>query len=267
MRRWFCTALLMLFLLPMLALPVSARMEQSEYIQQILSQCLEEIPSRQKISDTIAKMEKAYPQEASVWRQIMDTWFYVNQEMTVTTDVLGDDLPQDDTLAIVVMGYQLNENGSMKPELLDRLGVAIRSAKKYPNAYILCTGGPTSKMEGITEAAMMRQWMTICGIDESRIILEENSFSTTENAQNSLMLLYDSHPQIHSLAIVTSDYHMRRSVMMFEAASLYASGYDQQEPITIVGNAASRTNGADEESLRTQIWGLAILAGVEMPNT
>lgn len=265
MRRVLSIAVALL-LLPMLALPVRAKTEQSEYIRQILSQCLEEAPSEEKISQTLTKMEKEYPQEAAVWRQIMDSWFYVNWEMSITTDVLPDNLPQDDSLAIVVMGYQLNDNGSMKPELLDRLGVAIRSARKYPNAYVICTGGSTSKVEGITEAAMMQQWLTICGIEESRIILEEGSFSTTENAQNTLMLLYEDHPKIRNLAIVTSDYHIRRSVMMFEAASLYASGYDHQEPITIVANAASRTDNTVQESLRTQIWGLAILAGVDMPN-
>lgn len=266
MRRRFFTALLILLLLPMLALPVSAKTEQGDYIQRLLAQCLEEVPSEERIAQILAGMEKEYPQEAAVWREILDSWFYVNREMPITTDVLPEDLPQDDSLAIVVMGYQLNDNGSMKPELLDRLGVAIRSAKKYPNAYVICTGGPTSKVEGLTEAAMMKQWMTICGIEESRILLEEGSFSTTENAQNTLMLLYADYPQIRNLAIVTSDYHIRRSVMMFEAAALYASGYDDQEPITIVANAASRTENTLQESLRTQIWGLAILAGVEMPN-
>lgn len=266
MRRFFSIALLIL-LLPMLALPAAAKQEESYYIRQILGECLAEDPQETKIDDYLTRMEKDYPREAAVWRQITDSWFYINQDMEINLQVLPDGLPQDDSLAIVVMGYQLNDNGSMKPELLDRLGVAIRSAKKYPDAYVICTGGPTAKAEGFTEAAMMAQWMTICGIEESRILLEEGSFSTTENAQNTLMLLYEQYPQIRDLAIVTSDYHIRRSVMMFEAASLYASGYDGQEPITIVSNAASRTGSTTQESMRTQIWGLAILAGVDMPDT
>ena len=265
MRRILSIALLIL-LIPVLALPAGAKMEESYYIRQILGEYLEDFPLQTQIDGYLTRMEKDYPKEAAVWRRITESWFHINNDMEVNLHVLPDGLPQDESLAIVVMGYQLNENGSMKPELLDRLGVAIRSAKKYPNAYIICTGGPTSRVEGITEAAMMAQWMTICGIDESRIILEEDSFSTTENAQNSFLLLYEQYPQIKNLAIVTSDYHIRRSVMMFEAASLYASGYDGQEPITVVSNAASVTENTQEESMRTQVWGLAILAGVDMPD-
>lgn len=266
LRRITCI-LLLLLLLPVLAVPADAKMEESYYIRQILGECLNDPVSETKISGYLAQMAKEYPQEAATWEKIMDNWFWVNGEMEVNANVLPNGLPQDDSLAIVVMGFQLNSNGSMKPELLDRLAVAVRSAQKYPNAYVICTGGATSGNPDITEAGEMAQWLKICGIDESRIIIEDGSYSTTENAQNTFMLLYDEYPQIRNLAIVTSDYHIRRSVMMFSAASLYASGYDGQQEISIVGNAVCDVKNTTEESIRTQIWGLAILAGVDMPDT
>lgn len=266
LKRITCILALAL-LLPVLALPAHAKLEESYYIRQILGECLTEAPSEAKIGEYLTQMTQDYPQQGRVWQRIMDSWFRVNGEMTVNMNVLPDGLPTDDSLAIVVMGLQLNENGSMKPELLDRLAVAIRSAQKYPNAYVICTGGATSGNPAVTEAGEMAQWLSICGIDESRILVEGKSYSTTENAQNTFLLLYDEYPQIQNLAIVTSDYHIRRSVMLFEAASLYASGYDGQQPVSIVGNAVCKVEGAAEESIRTQIWGLAILAGVDMPNT
>ena len=266
MRRVFCMILL-LMLLPVLALPAGAKTDEAYYIRQILGECLEEIPSETKIQTYLDRMSQDYSLQAQVWTQIMDRLFWVNREMEVKRNVLPDGLAQDDSLAIVVMGYQLNRNGSMKPELLDRVAVAIASARKYPNAYIICTGGATSDNPNVSEASEMAQWLHICGIDESRIILEDASFSTTENAQNTMQLLYENYPNIRNLAIVTSDYHMRRSVMMFEAAALYAAGYDGQQPVSIVANAACTVEDAQEESLRTQIWGLAILAGVDMPET
>lgn len=266
MRRLLCVALL-LALLPVLALPASAKMEESYYIRQILGECLNEPASEEKIGSYLTQMAREYPDQAEVWAQIMDRWFYVNEDMQIATNVLPDGLPQDSSLGIVVMGFQLNENGSMKPELLDRLAVAIRSAQKYPNAYLICTGGATSDIPDVTEAGEMARWLEICGIDKSRIIIEDGSYSTTENAQNTFLLLYDEYPQIRNLAIVTSDYHVRRSCMMFEAAALYASGYDGQQSISILGNAACDVKDAQEESIRTQVWGLAILAGVDMPNT
>lgn len=265
MRRLFCVVLL-LMLLPMLALPAAAKTDEAYYIRQILGECLEETPSEAKIQTYLNWMSQDYSLQAQVWSQIMERWFWVNRDMEVHRNVLPDGLPQDNSLAIVVMGYQLNANGSMKPELLDRVAVAIASARKYPNAYIICTGGATSDNPDVSEASEMAQWLRICGIEESRIILEDTSFSTTENAQNTMQLLYEKYPDIRSLAIVTSDYHIRRSVMMFEAAALYASGYDGQLPVSIVGNAACAVEDGLEESMRTQIWGLAILAGVDMPN-
>lgn len=267
MRKILC-ALILLLLLPVMAVPAQAsEKDEAYYIRQILGECLEDTPSEAKIQTYLNWMSRDYFQQAQVWTQIMDRWFWVNQEMTLNRNILPEGLPQDNSLAIVVMGYQLNPNGSMKPELLDRVAVAIGSARKYPNAYIICTGGPTSDNPNVSEASEMAQWLRICGIDESRIILEDASFSTTENAQNTIQLIYEKHPTIRNLAIVTSDYHIRRSVMMFEAAALYAAGYDGQEPISLVGNAVCEVKDAQEESLRTQIWGLAILAGVDMPNT
>ena len=263
--RKIAAVCILLLALPMLVFPVEGKMEESYYIRQILGECLKEPYSREEIDTWLTQMSGEHPQEAQVWTQIMDSWFHINEDMQIHANVLPDGLPQDESLAIVVMGLQLNENGSIKPELLDRLSVAVRSARKYPNSRIICTGGPTSGNTGVTEAEEMALWLKICGIDESRIILEKQAFSTTENAQNTFQLLYEQYPQITSLAIVTSDYHIRRSVMMFEAASLYASGYDGQYPITIVSNAACEVKNASAESIRTQIWGLAILAGVDMP--
>lgn len=264
MRRFLSMAVIIL-LLPMLALPVDAKQEEAYYIRQILGECLNEPASRVKIDSCLDQMAQEYPQQSQVWTQIMDSWFRVNGDMEINANVLPDGLPQDESLAIVVMGLQLNPNGSIKPELLDRLSVAIRSARKYPNAYILCTGGATSQNPQITEAGEMAQWLCMCGIDENRIIVEDQSYSTTENAQNTFQLLYEQYPQISSLAIVTSDYHIQRSVMMFEAAALYAAGYDGQRQITIAANAACDVKDTTEESIRSQVWGLAILAGVDMP--
>ena len=263
-HRILYVAVVML-LLPVLVLPAHAKQEEAYYIRQILGECLNEPASEAIIDACLDQMAQEYPQQSQVWTQIMDSWFRVNGDMVINANVLPDGLPQDESLAIVVMGLQLNPNGSIKPELLDRLSVAIRSALKYPDAYILCTGGATSQNAQVTEAGEMAQWLRICGIDEGRIIVEDQSYSTTENAQNTFQLLYEQYPQISNLAIVTSDYHIQRSVMMFEAAALYAAGYDGQRQINIVGNAACAVQDAMEESIRTQVWGLAILAGVDMP--
>lgn len=259
--RKISSLLLTLCVLIFLALPAGAQMTEGEYIRQLLRECLSGGASEEKISDCLSQMAGDYPQRAQLWSNIMDSWFYINGDMEIQTDVLPDGLPQDDSLCIVVMGYQLNYNGSIKPELLDRLSVAVRSAEKYPNAYILCTGGPTSGQTGITEAGEMALWLKICGIDESRIIVEDNSYSTTENAKYSLKILCNQYPQVKNLAIVTSDYHIRRSCMLFQTAAILSDN----PQITVVANAACTIDSTLVEGMYSQLQGMAILAGVEMP--
>ena len=88
--------------------------------------------------DQIAQQDPAL---AETWSDILDFWIQVNGDMEFHKEVLPDGLPEDDTLCIAVMGYQLNSDGSMRDELYERLHVTLASAEKYPNAYILCTGG------------------------------------------------------------------------------------------------------------------------------
>ena len=67
-------------------------------------------------------------------------------------------------LCIVIMGYDLRDDGSMKEELIDRLVVGLSSALKYPNAYVAVTGGATSDVPGVTEAGQMAQWLMERGL-------------------------------------------------------------------------------------------------------
>ena len=124
--------------------------------------------------------------------------------------------PDDDTVCLVCMGYQLNPDGSMKPELIGRLSTLLRVAETFPNAVIVCTGGHTaSDNSGATEAGRMAEWLCANGIDPGRIFTEGKSKSTYENAVNTMQLLSERHPQTTRIMIITSDYHMSASVLHF----------------------------------------------------
>ena len=64
------------------------------------------------------------PEKGDLWETIMEHWSYYNSQMEPSYDVLPDGLPEDETLCIAVLGYALNSDGSMQPELVDRLEVA-----------------------------------------------------------------------------------------------------------------------------------------------
>ena len=266
MRRALCV-LAVLMLVPALALGGSAAdMEETRpYIQQILNYYLhygeEARPEIDVLLETVAEID---PEQAEIWEKILSDWGRYSDDLMLNPGVLPDGLPEDDSLCIVVMGFCLNRDGTMQPELEGRLEVALASAEKYPNAYILCTGGPTADT-GDTEAKQMQRWLMSKGIPWRRIIVEEESLSTTENAMFSQEILQKKYPQIEKLAIVTSDYHVARSCLMFSVVPAYRACYEGDRPLEVVSNAAYVIgNTGSNESRYTQAWGIAIIAGLDI---
>ena len=173
--------------------------------------------AQRQIHRQLEQMQLSDPVQAEAWGKIMATWQWVDQEMELTYDVLPDNLPEDDSLGIVIMGYGLNPDGTIRPELEKRLRVGLASAKKYPNAWVILTGGPTAADNVTTEAGQMAKWLIEQGLSRELIIVENRSYSTELNARYSIEILRKSYPQIKSLAVVSSDYHIRRCHWLFEA--------------------------------------------------
>lgn len=213
------------------------------------------------IWDITRQMKELDRKQGAVWEKIMFDWSWINSDMPVYEDSLPDGLPEDDSLCIVVMGYGLNPDGSMQAELEDRLVIALLSALKYPNAYVLVTGGQTGAVDGVTEAGQMAAWLQSKGLEKDRIIQERQSLSTTANAVNSYKLLTKSYPQVDSVAIITSDYHLTASCALFAAMSNYQSGYKGGKTLELVGNAVCVTD-TQWDSLATQAWGMSMIMGL-----
>jgi len=229
--------------------------------------------AREMISNYAAKGEKAddlnarllarirsfNPSAASKWEEIMSLWKELSKDPEVNEDVLPDGLPDTNELCIVALGYQLNADGTMRPELVNRLNVVLRSAKKYPNAPIVCTGGPTAaNNKDATEAGKMRDWLISKGVSPKRIYPEGASLSTVQNAVFTLNLLAENEPQVTQLAIVSSDYHIPTGILLFEARSIL-SAPDPSDRIRVVSNASC--HGTSSLSVTFQASALSEIAG------
>ena len=202
--------------------------------------------------------------QAQAWASIMDYWSYVRNDMTIYPDVLPDGLPQTDALCIVVLGYQLNSSGSMRAELVCRLEAALASAEKYPNAYIVCTGGGTAKNnKTVTEAGQMAAWLMEKGIAKERIIVEDKSLSTVGNARNTCQILAQDYPQVTHLAIVTSDYHLPRACLLFHTETTLSNANDGDRLLCVAANAAFET-GIAPESFDLQLDNLLAIADIKL---
>lgn len=132
------------------------------------------------IQRLVEKLKALNSTKGEEWEKIMKYGDYVNTDMNVNVD----GLPNDDSLCITVLGFSLNDDGIMKDELVGRLQTALASAQKYPNAYVAVTGGGTAKNNpNATEVDQMAAWMIANGLDENRLIVENKSKSTVQNAQ------------------------------------------------------------------------------------
>ncbi len=243
----FTCCLLLIF---SLAIPAAAESNAEDLIFQMITYYrYYQDNAAMEIDRLTEELAKTDPAKAQAWRNIMDYWSYVDNSLEVTMDVLPDGLPEDDSLCIVVLGYALNSDGSMRSELVGRLKVALASAEKYPNAYILCTGGGTaSENQKVTEAKQMARWLRNKGISSDRIITETSSLSTITNARYSCKILTRDYPEVKYLAIVSSHYHVPRGCLLFSAQGQLSALETGEDPLHVVACAGFQAghNGSTE---------------------
>ena len=136
-----------------------------------------------------------------------------------------------------------------------------KSAQKYPNALVLCTGGGTaSKKKNYTEAGQMRAWLRKNGVNKDRILRERASLTTAQNARFSLELLSREHPEVKYLAIVSGDYHLKVGTLLFEAEAILRAPAGADPAYEVVAVAGCQTSKEDLSRL-FQAGGLMELAG------
>lgn len=187
----------------------------------------------------LERLRAVNPDAAERWEKILRVWKSANEDLEIHPGVLPDGLPDTDELCLVVLGFQLNPDGSMRDELVQRLQVALASAEKYPKALIVCTGGGTaSANSSATEAGCMAQYLLEHGVAPERIVVEDRSQTTAQNAVFSCQILAESYPQVRQLAILSSDYHIATGVLLFSAQAILTAEEVGKERFTVVSNAA-----------------------------
>lgn len=265
LRKRLAVLMLVPVLLMSLALPVRAADDTDSLLCKLINyfQYYQDA-ARTDYDLILEEIAQQDPALAQCWSGIMDFWIWLNRDMEVHTGVLPDDLPEDDSLCIVVMGYYLHSDGRIRDQLRARLEVTLASAQKYPNAYILCTGGGTaSENAKVTEASQMAQWLMDHGIPESRIILEDKARSTIENAVYGSAQLYRDYPTVKNLAVITSDYHIFRSCLYFNTQAALDAHALGMEPIRVLANATCPIDPDAPSDIDTQVEGMCLLTDLK----
>jgi uncharacterized SAM-binding protein YcdF (DUF218 family) len=130
---------------------------------------------------------------------------------------------------IVVLGGALDLTNSLPGRLeyndpADRFIYGVHLAHEFPQAILLFAGG-TASLTGDpkTEASMLKGEAVRLGVRPERIRVDDRSRNTHENALQAKRLLQDEGRQ--SVVLVTSAFHMRRSLGCLRKVGLEATPY------------------------------------------
>lgn len=146
--------------------------------------------------------------------------------------------------AILVLGHQLESDGSIKPRLSARLEAAHGLSLHNQSAAIVLTGGMSGADR--SEAEAMALWLRERRIDPQRMHLEKEAADTLENAAYSLPIL--RRLGVERTVLVSSSYHVRRSLALLRILAerrgdriifRHLASVDPKKP--------ARSNGANEE--------------------
>jgi uncharacterized SAM-binding protein YcdF (DUF218 family) len=150
-------------------------------------------------------------------------------------------------------------------EAAERLTVVADLARRFPSIPIVYSGGNASLIPGgPSEAQFARQVLESFGIAPDRIILEDASRTTAENAFLTRDLV-KPRPGTRWL-LVTSAHHMPRSVGVFRAANFPVEAYpvdwrtegvaDLWTPFRSIADGLARTDAAAHEWIGLLVYWL-----------
>jgi len=151
-------------------------------------------------------------------------------------------------------------------EAAERMTAVAELARRFPHARIVFTGGSGRIIyDGAPEADLAARLFDSFGIAKQRILLEDKSRDTDENARYTRDLVQPK-PSERWL-IVTSAHHMPRSVGVFRAAGFPVEAFpvdyrtrgaiDLLRPFATLGDGLRRTDTATREWVGLVMYRLA----------
>ena len=126
----------------------------------------------------------------------------------------------------IVLGCIVNGD---KPGIFlkGRINAAYKYLNENPNAIL---SGGQGNGENISEAQCMFNTLTEMGIDESRLLIEDKSTSTSENLKFSKALLEENGIETKKVTIITNDFHEYRASEFAKNNGLKALRYPSKTP-------------------------------------
>lgn len=114
-------------------------------------------------------------------------------------------------LIAVVLGNRINDDGSMSEIMRKRLETVIKVNGIFSPERIVLSGGIANKKVSMSEAQMMYGYLVEQGVPGSRLVLEDKSLTTKQNAEFSVPVAAELGAT--ELLLLTSAEHVSRSYL------------------------------------------------------
>ncbi|MCL1787487.1 MAG: YdcF family protein [Defluviitaleaceae bacterium] len=144
-------------------------------------------------------------------------WIYGNRATTTF-----------DEEVVIVLGAG-SRDGEVLSTLAWRLDAAVSYHRQNPEALIIVSGGLGHQAQ-VKDAYIMAQYLIDRGVDPARISLEYLAYSTYTNMRYSQAIIREYFDHEPSVAVITSNFHMYRSIRFARQAGMDATMYPATVP-------------------------------------
>jgi len=159
--------------------------------------------------------------------------------------------PKADAGFVIVLGCGVFPDGQLTLSLKYRLDAAYDYLTAHKTSLCIVSGGQGDN-EPMPEAVAMREYLSSRGIEDSRILIEDQSDSTLRNLKYSQEIMKQHPEQPQTAAVVTSDFHVFRTLMVARELGIDAFGIPAQISWRIVVSCHVREYAA---IIKTALFG------------
>jgi uncharacterized SAM-binding protein YcdF (DUF218 family) len=114
----------------------------------------------------------------------------------------------------IVLGGGITKRGKIPLNAKTRIRKALKLLKNNTIQKLILSGKAAYENPKKTEAKLFQEYLLKKGINKNRLILEEKSTDTITNALYSKKIVIKNKLS-KEIILITSDYHMERSLMIF----------------------------------------------------
>lgn len=131
--------------------------------------------------------------------------------------------------ALIVLGAQVYHDGAPSPALKRRLHLALTLYEEGYAGKIITTGAQGGN-EPMPEADAMKAYLVANGVPADAIFCDPDSYNTIQNITNAKAIM--DQERLQTAIVVTSDYHLWRTLSVCRDLDLPATGAGSQNAET-----------------------------------